>query len=51
MNEKSGLSLMFAVLVDAPAGWPGVKVTPAASQEFEGLRANRGAEASTQQVA
>ena len=27
MSEKSGLSLMFAVLVDASAGWRGVKVS------------------------
>ena len=38
MSEKSGLSLMFAVLVDASAGWRGVKMTPAASQELEALR-------------
>ncbi len=38
MSEKSGLSLMFAVLVDASAGWKGVKVSPAASQELEALR-------------
>jgi transposase-like protein len=37
-SERSGLSLMFAVLVDASAGWRGVKVTPAASQELEALR-------------
>jgi len=38
MNEKSGLSLMFAVLVDASASWRGVKVTPAASQQLEAVR-------------
>jgi transposase-like protein len=38
MNERSGLSLMFAVLVDASAGWRGVKMTPAVSQELEALR-------------
>jgi putative transposase len=38
MNEKSGLSLMFAVLVDASAGWRGVKVTPASAQQLEALR-------------
>ena len=27
MNERSGLSLMFAVLVDASAAWRGVKIT------------------------
>lgn len=38
MNEKSGLSLMFAALVDASAGWRGAKMTPAVSQELEALR-------------
>jgi hypothetical protein len=38
MNERSGLSLMFAVLVDASAGWRGVTMTPAVSQELEALR-------------
>jgi putative transposase len=38
MNERSGLSLMFAVLVDASAAWRGVKITPAISQEVEALR-------------
>ena len=38
MNERSGLSLMFAVLVDASAAWRGVKITPAVSQELEALR-------------
>jgi transposase-like protein len=28
MNERSGLSLMFAVLVDASASWRGVKSAP-----------------------
>jgi len=46
MNERSGLSLMFAVLVDASAEWRGVKVTPAASQELGALRTS-----STGQVA
>lgn len=38
MGERSGLSLMFAVLVDASAGWRGVKVTPAISRELEAQR-------------
>ena len=38
MNEQSGLSLMFAVLVDASASWRGVKVTPASAQQLEALR-------------
>ena len=38
MSERSGLSLMFAVLVDASAAWRGVKITPATSQELEALR-------------
>ncbi len=38
MSEKSGLSLMFAVLVDASAAWRGVKVSPAAALELESLR-------------
>jgi putative transposase len=42
MNEKSGLGLMFAVLVDASASWHGIKITPAIGQELEGLRKNSG---------
>ncbi len=42
MNEKSGLSLMFAVLVDASTGWRGVKVTPAVSRQLDGLRKDSG---------
>jgi hypothetical protein len=38
MGERSGLSLMFAVLVDASAGWRGVKITPAVSRELDALR-------------
>ena len=37
MNERSGLSLMFAVLVDASAGWRGVKITPSISRELDAL--------------
>ena len=33
MSERSGLSLMFAVLVDASVGWRGVNITPAISRE------------------
>ena len=40
MSERSGLSLMFAVLVDASAGWRGVKVTPAISRELDALVAD-----------
>ena len=38
MNERSGLSLMFAVLIDASASWRGVKVTPSVNRELETLR-------------
>lgn len=38
LNERSGLSLMFAVLVDASASWRGVKVTAAISRELDSLR-------------
>jgi len=38
MSERSGLSLLFAVLVDASAGWHGVKITPASAQQLEALR-------------
>jgi len=31
---------MFAVLVDASAGWRGVKVTPVVSRQLEGLPKN-----------
>ena len=45
MSEKSGLSLMFAVLMDASAGWHGVKRTPASAQQLEALRPQPPAEA------
>jgi len=45
MSEKSGLSLMFAVLVDASAGWHGVKITPASAQQLEALRPQPSAKA------
>jgi putative transposase len=38
INERSGLSLVFAVLVDASAAWRGVKIIPAISQELGALR-------------
>jgi len=38
LNERSGLSLMFALLVDASASWRGVKVTAAISRELDSLR-------------
>ena len=41
-DEKSGLGLKFAVLVDASASWHGIKVTPAIGQELEGIRKNSG---------
>ena len=40
MNERSGMSLMFAVLVDASASWRGAKVTPSVNRELEALRTN-----------
>jgi putative transposase len=40
MSERSGMSLLFAVLVDASASWRGVKVTPSVNRELEALRTN-----------
>ncbi len=40
LSERSGLSLMFAVLVDASAAWRGVKITSAVSRQLEDLRKN-----------
>jgi len=40
MNERSGMSLMFAVLVDASASWHGIKITPAIGQELEAVSKN-----------
>jgi hypothetical protein len=40
IKEKSGLSLMFAVLVDASASWHGVKITPAVNERLAELRAH-----------
>src|SRR5579883_3345922 len=45
MSERSGLSLLFAVLVDASAGWHGVKVTQASAQQLEALRPQPSAKA------
>jgi hypothetical protein len=36
-GERSGLALMFAVLLDASAGWRGVKITPTISRELDAL--------------
>jgi len=38
MSERSGLSLLFAVLVEASAGWHGVKIAPALAQQLQALR-------------
>jgi transposase-like protein len=38
MNESSGLSLMFAVLVDASAHWRGVKINAAVLDQLEALK-------------
>ena len=38
MNERSGLSLLFAVLVDASAGWRGLRMSPAAAEQLQALR-------------
>src|SRR5438034_669431 len=38
MNERPGLSLLFAVLVDASAGWHGVKIPAATAQQLDALR-------------
>jgi putative transposase len=48
MSERSGLSLLFAVLVDASGTWHGIKITPAIGQELEGLTKNSGAKPSPQ---
>ncbi len=39
MNERSGLSLLFAVLLDASAGWRGIQISPLVRQQFGALRA------------
>ncbi|MCX7825657.1 MAG: transposase, partial [Verrucomicrobiae bacterium] len=38
LNERSGMSLLFAVLVDASAAWRGVGMTPALTQQLEALK-------------
>jgi putative transposase len=38
MTERSGMSLLFAVLVDASASWRGVRMTPALTRQLEALR-------------
>lgn len=40
MSERSGLSLMFAVLVDASASWRGVKINAAVLHQLEALKSN-----------
>ena len=40
MNERLGLSLIFAGLVDASARWRGVTITPAVRNQLEELRMN-----------
>ena len=37
VNERSGLSLMFAVLVDASASWRGLKASPAIVEQLDAL--------------
>jgi len=51
MNERSGLSLMFAVLVDASAGWHGIKISPAVAQQLDRLKPHSDASSSTQVAA
>lgn len=51
MSENSGLSLMFAVLVDASAAWRGVKITPAITHELDVLRADSNTGMSTKLAA
>ena len=51
MSERSGLSLLFAVLVDASAGWHGVKITPASGRQLEALRPEPSVKASSRLAA
>ena len=51
MGEKSGLSLVFAVLVDASATWRGVRVSPAIIGQLEAFRTASGAQPATQVAA
>ncbi len=39
-SESSGLSLMFAVLVDASEGWRGVKIKPYVEERLKAMTAN-----------
>ena len=45
MSERSGLSLLFAVLVDASAEWHRVKIAPALVQQLQALRPHPSAKA------
>jgi transposase-like protein len=51
MSERSGLSLLFAVLVDASANWRGVKITPGVSRQLEDLRKKSESEGAIQAAA
>lgn len=51
MNESSGLSLMFAVLVDASASWRGVKINAAVLNQLEALKPNSKSKETTQKAA
>ena len=39
-SEISGLTLLFAVLVDASEGWRGVRMTTAIQERLEQMRSN-----------
>ena len=45
------MSLVFAVLVDAPAGWRGVKITPVISRELDALATDSKAKPGIRQAA
>ena len=51
MSEPSGLSLLSAVMVDASAGWHGIKISPAVAQQLEGLKPHSDASSSGQMAA
>jgi transposase-like protein len=51
LSERSGLSLVFAVLVDASAGWHGVKITPASGRQLAALRPEPSTKASSRLAA
>ena len=38
-GERSGLSLVYAVLVDVAKRWHGIRITPADLEKLNGLRA------------